>query len=169
MIGELLMQTRQIGTSQRPALDAIAIGTGPSFYDWVRRPLPRGMRYGCGAAARFIDVDHYLLGDAVHREHVPVDKPVYVTRRVIDQWPEASRYLVFPEAELPHGGSSGGMALSLACRDHAVIGLIGFDGFRVDETFVEGFRRLIIYWNDRGKRLVSLMERSAFDDVLERG
>lgn len=167
MIGELLQQTLQIGTRSAVCLDAIAIGTGPSFYEWVRQKLPRGLRYGCGEAAKFIELDRYLLGDVVHLQHVPAGIPVYATRRVIESAPDAGQWLEFPEAELPHAGSSGGMALSLACRDHNVIGLIGFDGFGVDPAFVEAFRRLILYWQSRGKLLISLMPHSAFDDVLE--
>jgi hypothetical protein len=175
MIGELLLQTRAAHeVSGRPivggpplVLDAIAIGTGPSFFDWIRSPLPEGKRYGCGVVPQFLDVDVYALGDVVHCRHAPPDRPVYATRRIIDSVGDPERFLLYPEDDLPHGGSSGGMALSLACRSHAVVGLIGFDGFDIDDGFITAFRELICYWKNRGKRLISLMPQSAFDDLLE--
>lgn len=166
MIGELLLTTRQIAFVPSIVLEAIAIGTGPSFFAWIRRPLPVGQRYGCGVVTRWIQVDVYALGDIVHIAHAPLDGPVFATRQVRDAVGGESNWREFPEDELPHGGSSGGMALSLACRDHDVVGLIGFDGFGMNAEFQACFRELLRFWQSRGKRLVSLMPASAFDDLL---
>lgn len=168
MIGDLLQTTRQIDSAPAVVLEALAIGTGPSFFAWVRRPLPSGKRYGCGIASRHLDLDVYALGDEVHWNNIPLDKTVYVTQRLRDSHADAQRYLAFPEDDLPHGGSSGGMALSLACRSHDIVGLIGFDGHGLPEEFVAAFRGLIRYWQSRGKRLISLMPDSVFHEVLER-
>lgn len=169
MIGELLIQTGQLAILRPLLLDAIVIGTGPSFCAWVRQPLPAGLRYGCGAATRWVEVDVYALGDVVHIGNVPPCVPVYATRKVRDAISTLNDWLAFPEDELPHGGSSGGMALSLACRNHQTIGLVGFDGFGLDTEFQANFRRLLRYWQSRGRRLVSLMPASAFDDLLLAG
>lgn len=168
MIGETLLQTRQIDSRSAMHLDAIVLGTGPSFLNAIRSPIPSGTRYGCGVVPLFLDVDVYALGDVVHLDHVPSDRPVYATQRVRDAVADPGRFLAYPEDELPHGGSSGGMALSLACRSHGVIGLIGFDGHGKDDAFITGFQELIRYWQIRGKRLMSLMPDSMFHDLLDR-
>jgi hypothetical protein len=167
MIGELLQATRQIDSAPPICVESIVLGTGPSFFDAIRRPLPPGKRYGCGIASRHVELDVYALGDEVHWNHAPLGTTVYITQRVRDGHPE-SAYLAYPEDELPHGGSSGGMALSLACRDHDVVGLIGFDSQGMPDEFVAAFRALLTWWKARGKRMVSLMPACAFDDLLER-
>ncbi len=167
MIGDLLQTTRQIDSAPALCIEAIVLGTGPSFFAAIRRPFPHAKRYGCGIASQHVELDVYALGDEVHGNHVPLGTTVYITQRLRDAHPEAT-YLAYPEDELPHGGSSGGMALSLACREHDVVGLIGFDGHGMPDDFVASFRALLAWWKTRGKRLVSLMPDSVFDDLLER-
>lgn len=167
MIGELLIATGQIVSRQTIVLDAIVFGTGPSFYQAICGPLPLSKRYGCGIVPEFLDVDVYALGDVIHLKHVPPDTPVYATRRIREAVPDARRFLSYPEDELPHGGSSGGMALSLACQAHDVVGLVGFDGYGMNDEFVIRFRDVIRFWQARGKRLVSLMPASVFHDLLQ--
>ena len=168
MIGELLRQTGQISSSPPSSLlrlDALALGTGPSFYEWIKHPLPAGKRYGCGVSSLYLRLDAYAYGDAIHESHLPTNDfhpgvEIHGTDRV---WRPG---LILWDDAIPHGGSSGGMALSLACATHQRIGVIGFDGHQMPDEFVARFRDLLRYWQSRGKELVSLMPSSVFDDVL---
>jgi hypothetical protein len=167
-------------------VQAIAIGTGPSFYKWkdTEEQVPRPKLFGCGVVTNYIGgLDYYAYGDSDHFKSLPQktwhpDCIVYgSTLELVEQAKEkgcTSNY--FDPSVLPHGTSSGGMAFSLACSMYDVVGLVGFDGFQKDfkvddqtyRNFVSRFRDLIQYWKDRGKRLVSLMEESLFNADLER-
>lgn len=213
-----------------PMLDAIAIGTGPSFYDWIKQTYPFGLEhpygvvpgvtptdefeerisklkqpllYGCGVVPNYINgLRHYELGDSIYINNVPDPSSEFHpgcvtyagTRNLQDKRTDGGptpALLPFADLDIPHGESSGGMALSHACLNHNVVGIIGFDGWRsgfkpyaapgetsVDleslkladerhDNFVRKFRHLINYWQNRGRRIISLMPSSVFNPILE--
>lgn len=148
-------------------LDAIAMGTGPSFWEFIRGPIPWGFRYGCSTIPAYIKLDVYCYGDAVHEPDLPLDRTeIVATPRC---WNES----MTPFGDLPHGGSGGGMAISTACHRHQIVAIVGFDGFPDDgpdgfyRQWMSDNRELVRYWLRRGKRLLSLMEQSFLNDLLE--
>lgn len=144
---------------------AVAIGTGPSFFEWVKNPTPGLVRYGCGVASKYLRLDYYALGDSDHYSHIPPGVPTYATERVLSDPTAPAGLMPFDEHVLPHGGSSGGMAVSLAARNHRVVYLIGFDGFGEGEEvagFVEKFSDLLEFWQGLGRKFYSLMPSSVF-------
>lgn len=198
---------RRLASKEQPLpsiLDAIAIGTGPSFYDWIKEPVltyystkdgtdtkPKSWSpklYGCGVSPLYINnLSYYLYGDSTHVNNIPDPDSQFHpgcityagTRNLNDKRTDGAntpRLLPYADLDLPHGESSGGMALSLACLHSNVVGLIGFDGHRdgfvgtSDEdysNFLFKTRQLINYWQNRGRRLVSLMPDSVFNPILE--
>lgn len=178
-----------------PPLEAIAIGTGPSFYKWKDTEVMKftneeGIEYsprliGCGVVPLYINgLFAYCYGDSTHLKNIPDPKGPYHpgclnysgTRNLQDRDDRNIDLLPYASFEIPHGNSSGGMAFSLACLHHNVIGIVGFDGYKEDFTdvseavykdFVFQFRYLINYWQNRGRRIVSLMEQSVFNPIIE--
>jgi hypothetical protein len=163
-------------------LQAIAIGTGPSFYKWkdTVEQVPRPKLFGCGVVTNFVNnLDYYAYGDSDHFKCLPQKTwhpncIVYgSTIELVEQANHICPAVLFDG--LPHGTSSGGMATSLACSMYDVVGVVGFDGFREtmtvdDETyknFVSRYIDLLNYWNEKGKRIISLMEASIFNPHLE--
>ena len=173
MIGETLLQSNHIPASSPPAMDAIAIGSGPSFFEWVRGELPAGRRYGAGVVSQYLALDVCCIGDLVHRPRLQIGTLTYASRRVFEALDRADWLLCYDTLGLPHGGSSGGMCVSLAALFHQRIGLVGFDGLDESESAENArwnadFRRLLTDWQSRGRTFVSLMPTSRFDDVLQR-
>lgn len=197
-----------------PQLDAIAMGTGPSFFKWASEyqanpltyPIPQKEQepphsvrsdgpkvwhpslYGCGVTPLYINnIRYYGYGDIVHIRNVPdgrLSDPHHPgcityagTRNLEDKKPHGEYtppLLKYSDLDLPHGESSGGMAISMACLHHDVVGIIGFDGNRdgfgsdeVYENFVIKTRTLINYWQNRGRRIISLMPNSVFNSIVE--
>ena len=174
-------------------LTAIAIGTGPSFYEWIKTPMieyrrsePSGQDiifqpklYGCGIVPLYVNnLFAYGYGDVTHVDHIPdPNAPFHPgclnysgTRNLQDK----PGLLPYTDLDLPHGNSSGGMALSMACLHHDVVGIIGFDGYpsgflsyQANQDFVNDFRYLINYWQNRGRRIISLMPKSVFNPIIE--
>lgn len=149
-------------------IDAIALGTGPSFWELVKGRIPSGFRYGCSTIPAHLKLDVYCYGDAVHEPDLPMDRTeVVATPRC---WEEG----MTPFGDFPHGGSGGGMAISVACHRHQSVALVGFDGFPEDgpdgpcHLWMQDNRELIRFWLRRGKRIVSLMSKSFLDDLVER-
>jgi hypothetical protein len=174
-------------------LQAIAIGTGESFYPWKDKwnataigPKPK--LYGSGKCPLYIngltaygycDGDNRLgLEKCFPQTTWHPDCRVYSTPICMAHAKEfnlAGEFLPFPA--VPHGNSSGGMAISLACMENDVIGLIGFDGTRetmpditdkLYETFLQDMAYLIGFWQSRGKYIYSLMEHTVFDYLLSK-
>jgi hypothetical protein len=108
-------------------LDAIAIGTGPSFYEWLKTPPPEGVKfYGSGVSSRYIKLDVYAIGDPCHIPNIPkYDAVIYVTDWMLSH---SDKTFPYDGDTYPHGGSSGGMAISLACLYNDRIGIVGYDG-----------------------------------------
>lgn len=197
---------------QGESIEAIAIGTGPSFYEWIKTPIiqyelpaftsddpspqeapqlyePR--LFGCGVVPNYINgLDTYCYGDLTHLRNIPDPDgefhpgvKIYSGGRNINDLKDADRtqfkttipMLDFGELDIPHGNSSGGMAVSCACLRYNVVGLVGFDGHFAKEfsskegydDFVWRFRFIINYWQNRGRRLISLMTDSIFNPILE--
>lgn len=165
-------------------VEAIAIGTGPSFYKWkdTEEQIPRPKLFGCGVASIYVNaLDFYAYGDSYHCKCLP-KKPwhpnciVYgSTHELVEQARGQGNIAeYFDVSILPHGCSSGGMAVSLACSMYDVVGIVGYDGFQKDfkiddktyREFVSKFKDLIKHWKDRGKTIVSLMEESIFNSEL---
>lgn len=150
-------------------LGGIAIGTGKSFYAWKDKPLTPGTRYGCGVASQYISLDVYCLNAGVHKGNVPRNgETIYATERTFDlvqaiphrpahvfKWPE----------NLPYARQAGGMCVHLAAMHHQRVGLIGFCAPITPEIDAE-FRAILEYWRERGRVFVSLMDQSAFDDLM---
>lgn len=188
---------------QMPQLGAIAMGSGPSFYEWAASyesnpltyPSPREQGrvisptlYGSGVTSLHINgIMYYGLGDIIHIDHVPDGRATdphhpgcttYAGTRNLQDKKSHGEYtpplLPYADLDIPHGESSGGMAISMACLHHDVVGIIGFDGHREpfpsDEAywdFVRKTRTLINYWQNRGRRIVSLMSDSVFNSITE--
>jgi len=146
-------------------LTAIAFGTGPSFYEFINRPFPPTVRYGCGVASQYIDLDVYCLNSGEHKENVPRDgTPVYAIDRCKNFAPGCWEYPM----RVLRAQQAGGMALQLAAMNHKRIGLVGFCkpiAMPIDSEF----RAILRYWRERGRVFVSLMKESCFDDLLEKG
>lgn len=142
---------------------AIAIGTGPSFYRWIDEleSPPACVRYGCGVASKFIDLDVYCINSGVHRGNIPAGVPTFSRMRTMDYVPGG---FLWPES-WPIASQVGGMCVQLAALNHLRVGLIGFDG--PIEPRIDGeFREILRFWIKKGRVFTSLMERSAFDDLL---
>lgn len=174
-----------------PNLEAIAIGTGPSFYKWkdtevLKFTNEEGVEYsprlvGCGVVPHYVHgLFAYCYGDLTHVNNIPDPKGQYhpgcmnysSTRNLKDK----EGLIPYTNLDVPHGNSSGGMAFSLACLHYNVVGFVGFDGYKdeftgvtedVYQDFVYQFRFLINYWQNRGRRIVSLMEDSIFNPITE--
>lgn len=142
-------------------MQALCIGTGPSFFRWVEKGnFPSIPKYGCSIVPWYCKVDTYAYGDEEHLADVPVDGTRIVsTDRV---WKSGHDHF---DMRFPHGGSSGGMAITMACRGHRDVGLIGYDG-GLPEPFESDIRKLLQWWIYRGRRFYSLMESSTFDDLM---
>lgn len=146
--------------------------------------------YGCGVVPNYINgLRYYCYGDLVHCDNVPDGRPTdpfhpgcitYTGDRNMRDGRSKGGYmppmLRYSDLDIPHGESSGGMALSLAALHHNIIGLVGFDGdtksFKdkaVYKNFVFKFRVLLNYWQNRGRRFINLMPPgvSIFEDIIE--
>lgn len=194
---------------QGESLEAIAIGTGPSFYDEflkreeIRYQLDDGSPYeprlvGCGLVPLYLNgLWAYCYGDMTHLGHIPrPDHPYhpgvrnYATSRNLHDFDQLEAFtyvngvrvprrsdamLPYAELDIPHGNSSGGMAFSLACLHYNVVGFVGYDGRNKAafasqqdyDDFVFRFRFLINYWQNRGRRIISLMSDSVFNSITE--
>ena len=120
----MCMKVRHLPWELMYELDAIAIGTGPSFYEWLKTPPPEGVKlYGSGVSSRHIKLDVYAIGDTCHIPNIPKDAVVYGTDTMLRY---SDKILPYGHT-YPHGGSSGGMAISLACLYHDRIGIVGCD------------------------------------------
>lgn len=166
MIGETLQQTQPSPQKEPLLLDAVVMGVGPGIREFLKHPLPLGVKYGCSYLPSLIKLDVYCIGDAVHEFDLPTDDTEIVCSYPIDR----QGYTEF--GTLPHGGSSGGMAISMACARHKIIGLAGFDGqFAEDDDdaipFISKTTRLLQFWLNRGRRIISLMPKSPFDNMIE--
>jgi len=150
-------------------LDAIAIGTGPSFYEWLNTPRPENVKfYGSGVSSKYIKLDVYTIGDSCHIQNIPRYEAVtYGTHMMLSH---SDKMLPYDGDTYPHGGSSGGMAISLACLHHDRIGLVGYDGpcgiLDLDMKWIKNTIDVLEFWIDRGKKIVSLMPHSCFNEVL---
>ncbi len=148
-------------------VDAIAMGTGPSFWKFVKGPIPHGFRYGCSTIPAYIKLNVYGYCDPVHEPDLPTDGTEIVATPHV--WQEG----MTPFGDLQHGGSGGGMAISLACHRHTTVALIGFDGFPDDgpdgfyNNWMQVNREIVRSWLNRGKRIISLMPKSFLDDLVE--
>lgn len=169
-----------------PRLSAVVVGAGPSakFLLGCQKPVSQKW-YGAGNVPLYLpNIDVYALGDSTHFASVPkYECQVYITDKDFYKDPYGPRFCsstqiskmqVWNLEELStygHGGSSGGMALSLACIKHDTIGLIGFDGYKrdgspYDPPWQSSHTKLICEWVNRGKRLISLMPCSVFNPDL---
>lgn len=151
-------------------IEAIAIGTGPSFYDWIRLPRdPTIKLVGCGRCTLYVNnLDYYVYADSIHEPHLP--QPHF--HPTVEVWAHSRRHIPNLgwnkwDGEIPHGGTSGGMAISLACLKFQNVGLIGFDGYGLPNEFVIGMNDLLCYWQKRGKTLYTLMPNSMFNNRLK--
>lgn len=197
---EDLQLARRLAVTDRayytlPKLQAIAFGTGPSFFRFVDdclldQYLTRfeggPSLYGCGKVPLYINgLRYYGYGDVIHCDNVPDGRPsdphhpgciTYAGTRNLGDGRSNGGYmpplLPYADLDLPHGNSSGGMAISMACLHHDIVGIVGFDGDRASfgsdeahENFVNDFRKLINYWTNRGRRIVSLMPSSRWRDT----
>lgn len=167
MIGESYIQA---GIEQRrlrelrSKIEAIALGSGPSVKPWIEAgDIPNVPKYGCSWLPAFLKLDVYTYGDVIHAPDLPRDGTrIVATERA---WSDGMERF---DVNFPHGGQAGGMAITLACRDHNIIGLIGFDGGRPADHPCDGLLRgLLTFWKARGKKFISLMPRSDFDDLME--
>ena len=151
-------------------LECIVLGTGPSLLDFLLEHNKESLKgitlIGCGRLV--IDVDIYCYGDPRRRPDVPDVETTEVYAHQFVHEPGMIRW----QEEWPHGGTAGGMAVTVACLKFDRIGLIGFDGFRTPEfehydNFVINFNNEILdYWQARGKKLYSLMSHSIFNERL---
>lgn len=147
--------------------DGLAIGTGPSFHKWRKNPTVGMKRYGCGIASQFVPLDVYTVGDTGHYADVPQTIPVYGSKAIITEGkcPCPRENLREFNNDIPHGGSCGGMAVSVACMFHSRVFLVGFDGHDVKdqvENFIPQFSDLLEFWRLRGRELYSLMDSTVF-------
>lgn len=169
-----------------PDIEVVAIGTGRSFLNNFRDPLfnrrdnPYPKLYGCSFVSNMIQqLTVYCYGDLGHRHCIP--NPEHEFHPGVRCYATNANLLShapwlrpFAELEIPHGCTSGGMAFSLACLENRVIGIIGFDGNRDDfesdikyDHYQKNFLGLIHYWQNRGRRIISLMESSPFNFAVE--
>lgn len=135
--------------------ECIVMGTGPSLEGFHTREEYQDLpKYGCGNLPINCQPDIYCYGSEIHAQHIPKDCEIRTTEQKSKFFP-GSKYL--PE-NIPHAGNSGGLAISHACLDFDVIGLIGFDDFDGSESnHNPGMKQLREYWEDRGKTFISLM------------
>lgn len=147
-------------------ITAVVIGTGPSFYEWIKWPIVPAMRYGCGVCTAYIPVDVYCLNSGERRGYarLPDTTTVFAMDRCRDLIPGSWLY---PQ-EVPRAEQSGGMAVWLAAMNHRRIGLVGFCE-PISPDVDAKFRAILEHWRERGREFVSLMKASAFDDMLETG
>lgn len=167
-------------------IESIAIGTGPSFFrlmndlkyaslhvdlhDYFRANGVERI-YGAGVVSAYVkNLSAYCYGDIGRVDFIPEKNSLYqhgcrcyATERNINDHPQLQK---FPELPLRPEGSSGGMALSLACFESWSIGLIGFDcGSDVPQEFVEGIYRLIDYWKKEGRKLYQLTANNTWATI----
>ena len=163
-------------------LDVIVIGTGPSFYEWLKTPVPEGVKlYGCGVVSRYLDLDVYAIGDICHLPNMPNNHSSHcehcghsrkntIVYGTIGMLVYDDRMLYYDWHLYPHGGSSGGMAVSLACLHYERIGVIGLDGptgmLEIDMQVIKDTIDVFQYWKDKGKKIYSLMPHSVYNEVL---
>lgn len=174
IIRNALCETDRLYFERQTALNlgGIAIGTGPSFYEWIKRPLTPGVRYGCGVASQYISLDVYCINSTDHKGNVPRNgETIFATERTLDCIrPIPGRPVtVFPWPKaLPIAQQVGGMAVHFAAINHHRIGLVGFCK-PIEPGIDDEFRAILHYWKAKGRVFVSLMKESAFDDLLEKG
>jgi hypothetical protein len=159
-------------------VEAIVVGAGPSFKYLIGKGtfgLPK--LYGAGVTSNFLSLDCYAYGDYDHTKNLPT-----YPCRIVASCPELvleaklKRELTIEDGatyfeQVTHGHSSGGMALSLACEHHTTIGIIGFDGWiwngePVAADWPAQHKAHLVRWIAKGKKLVSLMACSIFNDLL---
>jgi hypothetical protein len=141
--------------------DVVVIGTGPSVLPWLKAgKFPDVPKYGCSWIPWHIKLNAYALGDSIHSPDVPQDG----TRVVATKQCRSPEWELFDDERFPHGSQSGGMAITMACREFKRIAVIGFDGGLPGDADKE-LRELFEWWIQRGRTFVSLMPKSAFDDL----
>lgn len=192
-------------------LDAIVMGTGPGLEGWLNQgdnqylnSSNRPKMFGCGKVPHYMNgLDYYCYADSDNIKNIPLTpdgKPnqwhpnckVYSAHRSIA---DAPNMINFEELRIPHGYSSGAMALSLACASFydrvegklevkfktlcftpISIGIIGFDGdakrmghanHRDYDEFYFGMVSVIQWWRDLGVKIISLMETSVFNEYCD--
>lgn len=154
-----------------PELDCLVLGGGPSTPKFLKSYIPdlaQLPRIGCGDVGTYCELDYYCLGDPRRKKDAPKNNRTIIYAHHLIWEPGMIK---FPD-NLPHGGSSGGMAVSIACLNYDNVGLIGFDGFNHSgfenyDDFVACFKTEIIdYWTSKGKNLYSLMDDSIFNEFL---
>lgn len=145
-------------------LGGIAIGAGPSFFEWVKRPLTPGVRYGCGVVPHYCSCDVYCINSTLHKGNVPADATVFATMRTHDRIPGA---FLWPES-IDIASQCGGMAVHLAAAHHHRVGLVGFCS-QIEPSIDARFREILRFWREKGRVFVSLMRESCFDDLCEKG
>ena len=130
--------------------------------------------YGSGTASFDFPLDVYAIGDAIQIPRAPkypcrvvVSYPEFRFRPDLELWIDNPTL-----AAIGHGCSSGGMATGLACFDFDVVGVTGFDGYNelgksIGDEMMDRHRIMLERWIAKGKRLVSLMPVSMFNDILE--
>ena len=132
----------------------IACGTGPSYW---HTKLPDFPRIGCSIIND--GIDYYAYSELTHQEHVPTHVPVFAHPRV---WRPG---MILWDANLKYGNTSGGMAVAVACTLDTEVGLIGFDGTDVPQSFKNSFIREVLRdWTLKGITFYSLMEESFIND-----
>jgi hypothetical protein len=149
-------------------LEAIVLGTGGSLYDFLKRPvLPNVKLLGCSVVPQYVNnLDYYVYADTVHKDHLP-QVPFHPNCQIITPsrlW--QSGYIKWDD-QVPHGGTSGGMAVSYACSRYQNIGLVGFDSLDLNYDFIQNFHKEVLnFWQSKGKCLYTLMEKSVFNNRL---
>lgn len=161
-----LMRAQNQETQPLP-FDAIAIGTGPSFYPWLRSEIPNVPKYGAGASGKCLRLDAYCIGDLMHERHMQLGVTTYASATVFGLLPQEDWIHLYDQFGNSHGGSSGGMALSMACVFHRRVALIGFDG-GMSGNADGNFHTLLSEWKDKGRTFVSLMPPGTpWDSLME--
>lgn len=159
-----LMREKHQETQPLP-YDAIAIGTGPSFYPWLRSEIPDVPKIGAGASGKCLKLDAYCIGDVTHRRHMQIGTPTYATGTIFGLLPQEDWIYLYDQFNVSHKGSSGGMAVSIACLFHRRVALIGFDG-GMSGNADGNFHTLLSEWKDKGRKFVSLMPPGTPWDAL---
>jgi hypothetical protein len=151
----------------KTSIEAVAMGTGPSAMLWIKAgSYPAVPRYGCSWIPHFLKLNAYAIGDICHFPDVPTDGTRIAATACVrkEGHPE---WELYQEMLYPHGSQSGGMAISMACREYRRVGLVGFDG-GMDEPYETDLRKMLEWWKARGRTFVSLMPKSTFDDLMEK-
>lgn len=149
--------------------EAIVICPGPSLHSFLRMPRDYDVKLiGCSRVTNYVnDLDYYVYADSTHKDKLPSRTfhpkcQVYSVPRLYVPQTQWHKW----DDSIPHGGNSGGMAISLGCLKFNSIGLVGLDGHGLPENWVIEMGRLLSYWQERGKYLYTLMGDSIFNNRL---